>query len=65
MPVTDYSGESYRDRHVYMADATNSRRDNELPEDISVDEPTTNAGNENEAEHDGMHERNRVVNKGD
>ena len=48
-----------------MADATNSRRDNELPEDISVDERTTNAGNENEAEHDGMHERNRVVNKGD
>jgi len=48
-----------------MADATNSRRDNELPEDISVDEPTTNAGNKNEAEHDGMHERNRVVNKGD
>ena len=63
--VTDYSDESYSDRCVSMADVGGGRRENELPEDISVDEPTTNAGNENEAERDGMHERNRVVNKGD
>ena len=60
IPVTDYSDESYNDRRVYMADTANSRRDNELPEDISADDLTANAGNENDAECDARRERNRL-----
>ena len=58
VPFTDYPDESYNDHHVYMADTPSGRRNNELLEDISEDDLTLNAGNENDAERDARCERN-------
>ena len=43
--ITDYSDESYTDRHVYMAHVASGRWDNELPKEVSADDLSANAGN--------------------
>ena len=57
--VTNCTCESYSDRHVYVANQGNGHRDNELPEDVSADEPTANAGAEDETQRDARRARNR------
>ena len=58
-PATYYSNESCTDRHVYMADIADSHRDHELPEDISADDLTADAGNEDDTQWEARREKNR------
>lgn len=51
--------EFYSDRHVYVADQGNGHKDNELPEDVSADELTANAGAKDETQRDARRTRNR------
>ena len=56
--VTDYSDESYTDRHVYMAHVASGRWDNELPKVVSADDLSANAGNEDVVQHKAKREKN-------
>jgi len=56
--VTDHSDESYTDRCVYVADVGGGHRENELPEVVSADDLTANAGNEDDTQRDARRAKN-------